>query len=101
MGSIFAIGLAESVQTRELKLRQAIETHLRNNHFLSIPYSMNDPCIRAIKYANRGEWDKHVRSSEGVTYRKKSYIHRVPGNKSHEQGESWSEILGAAILEEG
>lgn len=43
--------------------------HLSNNHNPPIPISMTDSCIRAIEYANKGEWNTQVILPEGTTYK--------------------------------
>ena len=70
MGSTFAMDLAENVKT-EAQLVNAVKTHLLYNHYPSIPSSMVGPCVKAIEYANKGEWDKKVRMPEGITYKGK------------------------------
>lgn len=70
MGRMFASDLAENAKNK-LQLRIAVETHLRYNHFPPVPFSMVDPCIRAIEYANRGEFDHHIRLPKYVTWRGK------------------------------
>lgn len=70
MGSITAMDLAESA-TSKMKLRIAIEQHLRYNHFPPVPYSMVDPCLRAIEYGNKRDWDHKIRLPDGVTWRGK------------------------------
>ena len=49
----------------------AVMTHLLYNHYPPVPSSMVGPCVRAIEYANKGEWDKKVRMPEGITYKGK------------------------------
>ena len=70
MGSTFATDLAESAVTK-IQLENAVMTHLLYNHYPPVPSSMVGPCVRAIKYANKGEWDKKVRMPEGITYKGK------------------------------
>ena len=70
MGSTFAIDLAESAVTK-LQLENAVRTHLLYNHYPPIPSSMVAPCVRAIEYANRGEYDKKVLLPKGMTYKGK------------------------------
>lgn len=43
--------------------------HLSNNHEPPVPISMTDVCIRAIEYANKGEWRTQVLLPEGTTYK--------------------------------
>lgn len=70
MGSIFAMDLAEQAKTK-IQLENAVRTHLLYNHYPPIPSSMVGPCVRAIEYANQGEYDKKVRLPEGMTYKGK------------------------------
>lgn len=70
MGSTFAMDLAEGVKTK-LQLENAVRTHLLYNHYPPLPSSMVGPCVRAIEYANRGEYDKKVRLPEGMFYKGK------------------------------
>lgn len=70
MGSTFAMDLAEGVKTK-LQLENAVMNHLLYNHYPPIPSSMVGPCVRAIGYANRGEYDKKVRLPEGTSYKGK------------------------------
>lgn len=53
------------------KVEQAMVWHLRSNHYPPIPMSMVQPCLRAVKYANAGEWDKRVRLPEGLLFKGK------------------------------
>lgn len=71
MGSNFARDLSESVAMNQLRLRNALIYHLRGNHYPPVPLSMVDPCIRAIKYAKKGLWNKHVRLPKDVSFRGK------------------------------
>lgn len=43
--------------------------HLQNNHYPPVPLSMVDTCIRAIEYAEQGEWNLEVMLPEGTTYK--------------------------------
>lgn len=70
MGSTFAIELAEGVKTK-LQLENAVRQHLRYNIYPPIPSSMIGPCVKAIEYANKGEWDKKVKLPEGIFYKGK------------------------------
>ncbi len=70
MGSTFATELAEGVQNK-VDLENAVRVHLLYNHYPPVPVSMVGPCLRAIEYANRGEYDKKVRMPEGITYKGK------------------------------
>lgn len=46
-----------------------IAFHLQNNHYPPVPLSMVDTCIRAIEYANEGEWELEVMLPEGTKYK--------------------------------
>ena len=43
--------------------------HLQNNHSPSIPLSMVDTCIRAIEYANEGDFSTIITLPEGTSYK--------------------------------
>lgn len=43
--------------------------HLQNNHQPSIPLSMVDTCIRAIEYANDGDFNTIITLPEGTSYK--------------------------------
>jgi len=86
MGGTFARVLSESVKIKELKLRIAIEHHLRDNHLPPVPVSMVDPCLRAIHYAKREEWEHHIRLPKGVTYRGKKTAPVVAVIQNHHLG---------------
>lgn len=43
--------------------------HLSSNHNPPIPISMTDVCIRAIEYANEGDWKTQIMLPEGTTYK--------------------------------
>ena len=70
MGSTFAMELAGEVKNK-IGLEQAVKTHLLYNFYPPLPVAMVGPCVRAIEYANRGEYDKKVRMPEGTTYKGK------------------------------
>jgi (2Fe-2S) ferredoxin len=46
-----------------------IAFHLQSNHNPPIPLNMVDTCIRAIEYANEGEWKLNVVLPEGTLYK--------------------------------
>jgi hypothetical protein len=64
-----ALQAREMAELDSISLEQAIEWHLRSNHFPPIPKSMVPVCIEAIEYANEGNFDKLVSLPEGVGYR--------------------------------
>jgi (2Fe-2S) ferredoxin len=43
--------------------------HLQENHQPSIPLNMVDTCIRAIEYANDGDFDVIITLPEGTSYK--------------------------------
>lgn len=75
MGSIFAMDLAEQAKTK-IQLEVAVRRHLLYNHYPPVPSSMAGPCMRAIEYANRGEFGKRVRLPEGILFKEK--YHTAP-----------------------
>jgi len=56
MGSITAIGLADSV----LDLETQLAYHLRGNHYPPVPIEMVQPCIEAIDAAYDEDWDRMI-----------------------------------------
>lgn len=66
MGNLHAREMAEMLADN---LEQAIEWHLTSNHFPPIPKTMVEPCVKAIEFANAGEWDKLIPLPEGVGYK--------------------------------
>jgi hypothetical protein len=56
MGSITAIGLADSV----LDLETQILYHLKGNHYPPVPSEMVTPCIEAIDAAYDEDFDKMI-----------------------------------------
>ena len=62
-----------ATQAREmadtLPLEQALEWHLRANHYPAIPTSMVEPCKQAIAAANIGNWDDEIELPPQVSYR--------------------------------
>ena len=69
MGSMTALGYKDMVDEGQMSLENALAIHLRSNHYPPIPTSMIRPCMRAIKKANRGEWDKRVRLPKGISHK--------------------------------
>lgn len=43
--------------------------HLQNNHYPPVPLNMVDTCLRAIEYANKGDYDTLIMLPEGTTYK--------------------------------
>jgi len=65
MGSVTAIGLAES----ELDLEKQLAYHLQGNHYPPVPLSMVQPCIDAIDAAYDEDYDREIEMPEGVSYK--------------------------------
>jgi hypothetical protein len=71
MGSTGAMGMKDSIDRGWTSMRQGLIWHLRGNMFPPVSTAWVEPAIRAIKKANRGEWDKTVRGPEGYLYKGK------------------------------
>jgi hypothetical protein len=56
MGSITAIGLADTT----LDLETQLKYHLQGNHYPPIPTVMVQPCIEAIDAAYDEDWDRKI-----------------------------------------
>ena len=69
MGSVTAIGLADSV----LDLETQIAYHLQGNHYPPVPLSMVQPCIDAIDAAYDEDFDRFIAMPEGVFYKGMSH----------------------------
>jgi hypothetical protein len=67
MGSVTAIGLADSV----LDLETQLAYHLQGNHYPPVPLSMVQPCIDAIDAAYDEDFDREIEMPEGVFYKGK------------------------------
>ena len=68
MGSVTAIGLADSV----LDLETQLAYHLHVNHYPPVPLSMVQPCIDAIDAYYDEDFDKEIEMPEGVSYKGKT-----------------------------
>ena len=68
MGSITAIGLAES----ELDLEKQLAYHLQGNHYPPVPLTMIAPCIEAIDAAYDEDHNREIEMPEGVFYKGKT-----------------------------
>jgi hypothetical protein len=68
MGSVTAIGLADSV----LDLETQIGYHLQGNHYPPVPLSMVQPCIEAIDAAYDEDYNREIEMPEGITYKGKT-----------------------------
>lgn len=69
MGSVTAIGLADSV----LDLETQLAYHLQGNHYPPVPLSMVKPCIEAIDAAYDEDYDRFIAMPEGVFYKGMSH----------------------------
>ncbi len=65
MGSVTAIGLADSV----LDLETQLAYHLQGNHYPPVPLSMVQPCIDAINAAYDEDYDREIAMPQGVSYK--------------------------------
>ena len=65
MGSVTAIGLADSV----LDLETQLAYHLQGNHYPPVPLSMVQPCIDAIDAYWEDELNREIELPEGVSWR--------------------------------
>lgn len=65
MGSVTAIGLADSV----LDLETQLKYHLQGNHYPPVPLSMVQPCIEAIDAAYEEDYDREITMPEGILYK--------------------------------
>lgn len=64
MGSMQAAEMANFLQIEE-----AIEWHLRSNHYPPVPSSMVKPCLEAIDAYWEDDLDRAIEMPEGVYYR--------------------------------
>jgi hypothetical protein len=69
MGSITAIGLADSV----LDLETQLAYHLQGNHYPPVPLSMVQPCIDAIDAYYDEDYERFIEMPEGVFYKGMSH----------------------------
>ena len=69
MGSVTAIGLADSV----LDLETQLAYHLQGNHYPPVPLTMVQPCIDAIDAYYDEDYDKFIAMPEGVFYKGMSH----------------------------
>ena len=69
MGSITAIGLADSV----LDLETQLGYHLQGNHYPPVPLSMVQPCIEAIDAYYDEDYNRYIAMPEGVFYKGMSH----------------------------
>ena len=69
MGSVTAIGLADSV----LDLETQLAYHLQGNHYPPVPLTMIQPCIDAIDAYYDEDYDKFIAMPEGVFYKGMSH----------------------------
>jgi (2Fe-2S) ferredoxin len=69
MGSVTAIGLADSV----LDLETQLAYHLQGNHYPPVPLSMVQPCIEAIDAYYEDDPMRYIAMPEGVFYKGMSH----------------------------
>jgi len=69
MGSVTAIGLADSV----LDLETQLAYHLQGNHYPPVPLSMVQPCIEAIDAYYDEDYERFIAMPEGVFYKGMSH----------------------------
>ena len=69
MGSVTAIGLADSV----LDLETQLGYHLQGNHYPPVPLSMVQPCIEAIDAYYDEDYNRYIAMPEGVFYKGMSH----------------------------
>ena len=69
MGSVTAIGLADSV----LDLETQLAYHLQGNHYPPVPLSMVQPCIEAIDAYYDEDYNKLIEMPQGVSYKGDSH----------------------------
>ena len=69
MGSVTAIGLADSV----LDLETQLGYHLQGNHYPPVPLSMVKPCIEAIDAYYDEDFNRFIAMPEGVFYKGMSH----------------------------
>jgi hypothetical protein len=65
MGSVTAIGLADSV----LDLETQLAYHLQGNHYPPVPLSMVQPCIEAIDAYYDEDYRREIDLPQGVLWR--------------------------------
>ncbi len=70
MGRTIASEVAGKVRTKK-DLEKAVETHLLHTFYPPFPAALVGPCVKAIWYANRDEWDKKVLLPKGMSYKGK------------------------------
>jgi len=64
-----ALQAREMANAPELTMEQAIEWHLRSNHYPPIPSSMVLPCMEAIDAYWEDDLDKEIAMPTGVYYK--------------------------------
>jgi len=60
MGTMRAIGMAESVREGHATLETALRYHLTVNHFPAVSEVWVGPCIEAIEAANEDDFDRLI-----------------------------------------
>jgi hypothetical protein len=71
MGTFSVMLLASQVEEGTTSLENAIGIHLTSNCYPPLPDSLIPCCIRALKNAQKGLWDKNILLPKGITYRGK------------------------------
>jgi hypothetical protein len=61
--------MAEHIENGMVELRQVLAWHLTSNHYPSLPLSLLDACVLAIKYMQEGEPDTNISLPEGILWR--------------------------------
>lgn len=69
MGRMSALGMAEAVRDKAVRLDGALVWHLRQNHYPPLPLTLVEPAKRAISKANRGEMEKCVSLGPNIACR--------------------------------
>jgi hypothetical protein len=67
MGRNLAYELANGIS--DISLEQAIQIHLRGNHYPPVPLSMVQPCIDAIHASYDNDINRMIDLPEGVLFR--------------------------------
>lgn len=79
MGSTQAMGYKDAVDRGWRTMWSALRAHLQGNMFPPVSTAWVEPAMRAIKKANRGEWDKKILGPKGYLYKGKYRLFPVSG----------------------
>ena len=63
------ISEVEDVLEEVSDIWKLVAFHLQNNHYPPIPLNMVDTCLRAIEYANEGDFNTIITLPEGTLYK--------------------------------